>query len=286
MRISKLVVLGMVIALWNGCYEPQDGCLDLEAVNYDFSADNNAPEDCEYPELRVQFRHMYSAPDTVYNFRLRDSIYLDEAGNPFTVNNFSFYISSFELQRTDGSYLGIEEELDIYLFDGNGNVVLQMVPDNFALITAGNNNTISLGTLREAADLQSLRFFVGVNGQANVAIADSIPISHPLGLTDSLLYFNQDSGYVYQFIELFRDTTAADTIPEQLRIGTFANLKQVQFPVGGEKIPGFNLRVVLQIDYSKWLAGINVVTDTRDELEQKIVGNTAEAFSLQEIILE
>lgn len=276
----------MVIALWNGCYEPQDGCLDLEAVNYDFSADNNAPEDCEYPELRVQFRHMYSAPDTVYNFRLRDSIYLDEAGNPFTVNNFSFYISSFELQRTDGSYLGIEEELDIYLFDGNGNVVLQMVPDNFALITAGNNNTISLGTLREAADLQSLRFFVGVNGQANVAIADSIPISHPLGLTDSLLYFNQDSGYVYQFIELFRDTTAADTIPEQLRIGTFANLKQVQFPVGGEKIPGFNLRVVLQIDYSKWLAGINVVTDTRDELEQKIVGNTAEAFSLQEIILE
>jgi hypothetical protein len=91
---------------------------------------------------------------------------------------------------------------------------------------------------------------------------------------------------VYQFIELFRDTTAADTIPEQLRIGTFANLQQVQLPVGGEKIPGFNLKVVIQIDYSKWLAGINVATDSNAELQQIIVGNTAEAFSLQEIVLE
>lgn len=286
MKISKLIGVGLLISLWSGCYEPQDGCLDLEAVNYNFDADNNAPDDCEYPEVRVQFNHVYSTPDTIYNFRLRDSVYLDEAGNPFTVNTFEYFISDFELQRTDGTYLNVEEELDVYLFDNDGNVVLQMVPDNFGFVSADNSNTISLGTIREAADLQSLRFFVGVNGQANVAIADSIPLSHPLGLTDSLLYFNRDSGYVYQFIELFRDTTAADTIPEQLRIGTFANLQQVQLPVAGEKIPGFNLKVVVQVDYRKWLAGINVATDSRSELQQIIVGNTAEAFSLQEIVLE
>jgi hypothetical protein len=287
MRISSFFVgIVLLLTLWSGCYEPQDGCLDLEAVNYNFAADNNAPEDCEYPEVRVQFSHVYSTPDTVYNFRLRDSIYLDEAGNPFTVNAFSFFISGFELQRTDGTFLNVEEELDIFLFDNNGNIVQRSVPDNFGFVTADNSSAIGLGTLRESADLQSLRFFVGVNGQANVAIADSIPLSHPLGLTDSLLYFNRDSGYVYQFIELFRDTTAADTIPEQLRIGTFANLQQVQFPVSDEKIPGFNLKVVIQIDYSKWLAGINVATDTKAELQQIIVGNTAEAFSLQEIVLE
>lgn len=286
MKINKLPVFLLLILMWSGCYEPQDGCLDLEAVNYSFSADNNAPEDCEYPELRAQFIHVYSTADTVYNFRLRDSVYLDAAGNPFTVNRFSFYISDFELQRTDGTYLNVEEELELYLFDNDGNIVLQTVPDNFGLASAGNSGAIGLGTLREAADLQSLRFFVGVNGQANVAIADSIPAAHPLGLTDSLLYFNQDSGYVYQFVELFRDTTAADTIPEQLRSGTFANLQQIQLPVAGEKIPGFNLKVVIQVDYSKWLAGINVVTDSKAELQQKIVGNTAEAFSLQEIVLE
>jgi len=286
MRISRLIGILLVIALWSGCYEPQDGCLDLEAVNYNFSADNNALDDCEYPEIRVQFTHVYTTPDTVYNFRLRDSVYLDAAGNPFTVNAFSFFISGFELQRNDGAYLTVEEELDIYLFGNEGNILLQMVPDNFGLVTEANSSPISLGTLRESADLQSFRFFVGVNGQANAAIADSIPDSHPLGLTDSLLYFNQDSGYVYQFIELFRDTTAADTIPEQLRIGTFANLKEVQFPVADEKIPGFNLKVVIQIDYSKWLEDINVLTDSNAELHQKIVGNTTEAFSLKEIVLE
>ena len=286
MSVSRLILVLMVIMVCNGCYEPQDGCLDLEAVNYDFAADNNAPDDCEYPELRVQFTHVYSTADTVLPFQLGTGVYNDVAGNPFSVNGFSFYISSFELERVDGAYLTIEEELDIFVLNNNDDPVPQTVPDNFGFVTAGNIGTIGLGTLRESAQLQGVRFFVGVNGQANVAVADSIPATHPLGLTDSLLYFNQDSGYVYQLIELFRDTTAADTIPEQLRIGTFANLKQVQIPITGEKLSGFNLKVVLQIDYSKWLAGIDVVNDSNAELQQKIVGNTAEAFSLEEIVLE
>lgn len=280
------LALGFAVALFSGCYEPQEGCLDLDAVNYDFSADNNAPDDCQYPELRIQFRHRYSTGDTTYTFRLSDSVYLDESGNPFTVERFQFFISETLLTTQAGEALNVEDELDIFLENPAGGLVLETVPDNFALVTAGNSSPITLGTLRSSGDLASVSFFVGVNSQANFAIADSIPPAHPLGLTDSLLYFNRDSGYVYQLIQLNRDTTVADTIPETLRIGTFANLQQVELPVMSEKVPGFHLKLVVDIDYRKWLAGINVQEDSKEELQSIIVGNTAEAFSLSEIVLE
>ncbi len=280
------LVLGLLALTFSGCYEPQEGCLDLDAVNYDFSADNNAPDDCQYPELRIQFRHRYSTADTIYTFRLNDSVYLDESGNPFTVERFQFFISETVLETQSGAPLTVEDELEIFLENPGGNLVLETVADNFALASAGNSSTISLGTLRASGNLSAVSFFVGVNGQANFAIADSIPPAHPLGLTDSLLYFNRDSGYVFQLIQLYRDTTVADTIPETLRIGTFANLQQVEFPVMDEKVPGFHLKLVVDIDYRKWLSGINVQEDSPEELQATIVGNTAEAFSLSEIVLE
>lgn len=125
MRISSFFVgIVLFLMLWSGCYEFQDGCFDLEAVNYNFVVDNNVLEDCEYLEIRVQFIYVYSILDMVYIFWLCDSVYLDEVGNFFMVNVFEFFIFDFELQCIDGAYFNIEEEFDLYLFDNNGNVVL------------------------------------------------------------------------------------------------------------------------------------------------------------------
>jgi len=268
------------------CYEPQAGCLDVEAVNYDFSADENDAADCVYPELRLRFEHVYSYPDTTVNLRLQDTFYLDESGNPFRLNRFEFLLSDIRLQLADGSTLEVSDEIAIYIESDEGRVNEFFVTDNFAFGTAANSGNITIGTVRESATVNALNFFVGVAGQANQAIPDSFPITHPLGLSDSLIYFNRDSGYVFQLIELFRDTAATDTIPELLRIGTNDNIQFIDLPVGVEKQPGFHFRATIQIDYRKWLDGINVDTDTKAELAQKIVSNTAEAFSLSAITLQ
>jgi hypothetical protein len=268
------------------CYEPQSGCLDVNAVNYDFSADENDAAECIYPELRLRFDHVYSYADTTVSLRPRDTFYLDEAGNPFRLNRFEFLLSDVRLELADGSTVEVEDEITIFLEMDDGRVVETSVTDNFAFGTINSSSSLTIGTARESATVAGLQFFVGVAGQANQAVPDSFPITHPLGLSDSLIYFNRDSGYVFQLIELFRDTAATDTIPELLRIGTNDNITFIDLPVGAEKSPGFHFQLTLQIDYRKWLEGINVATDSEAVLAQKIVSNTAEAFSLTAVTLQ
>lgn len=287
-RKQSPVLLSLLALLFfaQACYEPQVGCLDVKAVNYDFSADENDPAECIYPELRLRFEHVYSYPDTTVSLRLRDTFYLDEADRPFRLNRFEFLLSDIRLRLTDGSTLEVDDEIAIYLESDEGRINEFFITDNFAFGSTTNSRDLAIGTAPAVGTVDALNFFVGVAGQANQAIPDSFPITHPLGLSDSLIYFNRDSGYAFQLLELFRDTAATDTIPELLRIGTNDNLQFIALPVGAEKQPGFHFRLTLQIDYRKWLEGINVETDTNAELAQKIVSNTAEAFSLSAITLQ
>ncbi|TXB69481.1 MbnP family protein [Phaeodactylibacter luteus] len=284
-RLAAALAL-LALAFGTGCYEPETGCLDVEAVNYSFSADEADPATCTYPELRLQFQHLYSEADTVLPFRLNDGIYTDMNGQPFRVGAFTFYVSELRLLKPDGSGLIVEDRLDIYVNGPNGQILKRNIEDNFALASPATASAIEMGTLRSSGTLSGISFKIGIDGQTNLAIADSIPLAHPLGVTDTLLYFGQDSGYVYQYIELFRDTTAADTLPVALRIGTFDNLVTLQQDMMVEKVPGFHFRVLVNIDYSKWLSGIDVANDSPAALAQKIVANTAEAFTIAEIVLE
>ena len=236
-RANWVLSILTLLLFAQACYEPQAGCLDVEAVNYDFSADENDAADCIYPELRLRFEHVYSYPDTTVSLRLQDTFYLDEAGNPFRLDRFEFLLSDIRLQLADGSTLEVSDEIAIYIESDEGRVNELFVTDNFAFGTTANSSNITIGTVRKSATVNALNFFVGVAGQANQAIADSFPVTHPLGLSDSLIYFNRDSGYVFQLVELFRDTAATDTIPERLRIGTSDNIQFIDLPVGVDKKP-------------------------------------------------
>jgi len=270
--------------LLSGCYEPQEGCLDLEAVNYDFSADENNTEDCNYPELRLQFNHRFVGADTTYNFRF-DSTYLDSEGNPFTFDDLRFYISNVRLLGANGTSYGVEEELTIFIPE-EGDTTEVLVEDNFAIVSPSNSQTLSMGTMRETYAVSGIRFAVGVEGLANKGVPSRLASSHPLSLRDSSLYFSQDSGYVFNSISLFRYTTAADTIPELLRIGTNPYLQIVELPLAEEKPQGFHYKVVLNIDYTQWFTGINVREDTEEVLIEKIVSNITESFTVIEVELE
>lgn len=268
-----------------GCYEPTAGCLDIEAVNYDFTADEDVREDCVYPALRLQFEHVYSRPDTLLPFRPRDTFYLDAAGHPFRIQAFSFYLSKLQLVDAQGGLLDVEDELEIFVPNPGGPPLPRTIPDNYAIVLTGNSSSINIGTLRDVGALQGLQFFVGVEGVANIAVVDSLPSRHPLS-PDEEFYFSPDSGYVFQYIELFRDTVSTDTVPEVLRIGTFPYVRLIELPISGEKIEGLHFRIVLQVDYRRWLEGLDVRNDSREQLMEKIVGNTTNAFSVKEVVQE
>lgn len=278
-KLHKLIGILLLFSL-TACYEEQEGCLDIEATNYDFSADVNVTDDCQYPSLLLAINHNYSInADSTENFRLQDSVYLDQNGNPFTVDDLRFYISNLRLVKSDGTTLGVEEELTIYMTE-TGDTLQQDIEDNFAVASPAFSQTYTLGTLRESFTLSGIKFTIGVESPTNEADASLMPSNHPLSLQDSSLYFSADSGYVFNYISLFRDTTAADTIPEILRIGTSSNLTFISFDTQSIKNNGVDFTISLQIDYRKWFEAIDVASDSNEMLIEKIVSGLAESFTL------
>ncbi|HMQ50274.1 MAG TPA: hypothetical protein PKA00_22785 [Saprospiraceae bacterium] len=286
-RIKKLENIGITLILMlilSACYEPREGCLDIEAVNYELDADKNTLEDCIYPEFRLQVAHRYSTQDTIFRFRLRDSIYYDDFGQPFRVNDLRFYLSDLKLLFDNGQEMMLEDELAVYIRQPGGTVEMQVLEDNFALVNPSITQNYVIGTSTNSGNIQSLSFTLGLDDPANQIIPDSLPASHPLSLRDSSMYLGIDSGYVFQRIELFRDTTAADTIPEVLLIGTPGYQQHYAVDVVAAKDRGFHLLLTLQVDYRVWFRGINVKTDSKAALIEKIVGNLPEAFSVVSIV--
>ena len=275
-----------LMALLPACYEPVEGCLDVEAVNFNLEADKNNSEECVYPKVRLAIQHRYSKDDTLYRFGLVDSVYFDAQGQPFRLNNVRFYISNFHLIYTNGQEKEVAETVDILIPQPDGSELSRTIEDNFSLASPRVTQNYTIGTLKESNDLQEVRFAVGVEGLANLAKPGSFSGTHPLSLQDSTLYFSQDSGYVFEYIELFRDTTAADTIPEVLRIGTQPYLQEVRLPVSFKKSQGFHLLLTLQVDYSQWFGSINARQDTQEQLIDKIVANLAQSFSLVAVVLQ
>ena len=278
--------LFILICLVAGCYEPVEGCLDVEAVNYNLEADRNNNEECEYPEIRLSVAHRYSKDDTLYRFGLVDSVYFDALGKPFRLNNVRFYISNFHLIYADGQEQEVEETIDILIPQDDGTDLPRTIEDNFSLLSPNVTQNYTIGTLTQSGNIQEVRFAVGVEGLANLADPNSFPSTHPLALQDSSLYFSQDSGYVFEYIELFRDTTAADTIPVVLQIGTSSFLQEVRLPEDFDKNQGFHILLSLQVDYSYWFRDINAREDSPEQLIEKIVGGLAQSFSIVAIVLQ
>lgn len=272
----SFLVLSIILFLLPSCYEPQEGCLDIQATNFDAEADNQCPDCCTYPNMALGFRHRVVKADTFFNLVYLDSVYNDDFGQPYRFKNIQFYVSNFHLIRPDGSEELVSDQLQ---FELQGTEEKISVENNFALVNRNTFTDYTLGTYVVSGDFAGMRFALGVEGEANQADPNTLPEDHPLHIEEDM-YFNADSGYVFNRIELFRDTTAADTIPTVLEIGLNDNLREVTLPASFNLIEGFDIVVTLQVDYLTWFRGVDIKNDSEEQMRDKIVQNITESFSI------
>ncbi|NUO02053.1 MAG: hypothetical protein HUU01_15725 [Saprospiraceae bacterium] len=280
--------LGLMLCcsmLLSACYEPTEGCLDARATNFDLQADEACSDCCEYPTFQLSLQHRIVLPGREFRFST-DSVYYDGSGNPFRFQNIRFYLSNIHLVRSDGTEAIVEDTIELNLFDPSGMPRKATVEDNFLLANPVFEQTYTLGSLRESdSNFEKIRFAVGVEGVANEAIPDSLPDDYPLGRIEETLdlHFNQDYGYVFNYLSLFRDTLSTNTTPVVLRIGTTPYLRVVELflpPGGFTPTDGFNTLVTLRINYVEWFQSLNVQSDTPGQMTEKIVQNLANSFSV------
>ncbi len=265
----------LLLGLLPSCYEPESGCLDNEALNYSLDADRSCSDCCEYPSLRLDVQHRFTRDSLVQGILPSNTVHIDDFDQAFRFKSIRFFLNKLHLLDASGNPLMVEEELPLVVIEGS-RIRLDTVEDNFALVDVSNLSDYTIGTIRGGGQFNGLSFDLGLTDPASKADIDEVPVDHPLDAPE--LYLSDEEGYVFFKMELYRDTTQATLDSVSVQIDRTTSLPDFNFPIDFFLNPGFNSEVVLRINYADLLAGVNVRTDSAEEMYQKIVNNLTNSF--------
>ena len=278
----------LIIIFCSACYEPTEGCLDISATNFNAAADDPCEDCCTYPNLKLKILHQVTQErpllgDTCINHSA-DSTYTNGDNNFFQINNISFYLSDFQLVKSDGLVVEVEDTLTLNLYEDFVTEVTKdsLIKDDIVLVKR-NAFTYTVGEFRTPGLYIQLRFKVGLSAGINDANPDTLVTTHPLSSNQDMHYDDLSLGYIFQQFEIVKDTAESLTEIEVYQIDELtAAPVEVTLDLSLDLDPGFDAEIPLKVNYTTWLQGINFATDDRTTIESKIVSNTAEAFEIGE----
>ncbi len=267
-----------------GCYEPKEGCLDIEAINYDVSGDDPCPDCCKYPALLLAMQHhvvLPAEPDTSYSLK-----YATKYQSPFDTNDFffidraRFFISDLKFVRDDGLEVGVLDSFWLPLVTGDS-VYLE---NNFAKLDRDIFQAATIGTVKTNGLFVGLKFTVGLSEQVQQAKVDTLPTGHPLALEFDKMSYRSDYGIIPTRL-IFRPDTLPNTQPIDFR---FFEPKQISLDFS-QPVPidrGFNIRLTLRMNYSRLFELVDFKNDSPAEMQSKIDSQLTKVFSVTALLLE
>lgn len=278
----------LFIILIGSCYTPTEGCLNIDATNYNASADEPCDDCCVFPNLNLRITHSITTEgtfgqDSVINHSA-DSTFNNVDDNFFQIKGMEFYLSDFQLVMSDGSIAEVEDEMTFMIYEDAISQTSKdtTVKDDFVLVSRSSFN-YTIGEFRQPGTFTELRFTVGISENLSSIDVDTLDSSHPLSSENLMHFGTRDSGFVYQEFSLVKDTTTNSTEVEVYQMGKETdNSIQLTFFLTGELEPGFDAEIPLIVNYSTWLKGINFASNDVETIKSIIVSNTAEAFEIGE----
>lgn len=262
----------MSLLLLNACATREEGCNDALANNFDLGADKPCDACCEYPGVRIRLTHKYGSKNMVYN----QPIFNDGGGNTFGFGDLRFYLSNIQVLSVGNKVIDVQEPLDVYLKKATGDSVKTSVPNSYGLARGLGQADMFIQSYRDTATINRIRFTVGVNGEMNQANPLRLPSDHPMrsSVYDGM-YLGAQNGYVFARTLYY----AKDTV--DVKISGSANLRTVEVSFTPIKLlRGYNLNILMDVDYARWFQNVNVNTDTPAQISQKILGRLSQSFTV------
>jgi hypothetical protein len=273
-----------LVFLLAACYEPKEGCLDIEATNYDVSADDQCPKCCTYPKLSVQVLHYIVSPkkpDSLFAMRYATKYQgLLDSNEFFFLDRGRFFISNLKLVRQSGEEVGVRDSVLLPRTVGDS----IRVENNFSKHDRDILQAASLGTVRTEGLFVGVKFTIGI----------------PQLLLDEVAIDSINSGALFVRNDTLSHDSLTGVIPVRfmLRPDTLDNTPKLDFqfkepyeislpfaqPVAIER--GYNIKVVLGLNYSVLLENVDFKNDNEATIRAKIDSQLTNAFSIVSIKVE
>lgn len=269
--ISRVISLFFFFSLV-ACYEAKEGCLDIDATNFEFEADddcceNKSVEDCccEYPSLKLSIKHQYGDE----NLSLSRP-YTNLADQVFTIKSVEFLISSVEV--SDGSRSGVTDRLSLATSSGQQIDII----DDIRLLTT-SSFSVDAGSFLEIGIYDTLYCRLGVDPLLLDVAHDAFPASHVLHSTSVLR--DSASHELYTGRLVFDSDTSTMELDTLLLPSAYMTNLQIPLIESIEKKAGSDLTVRLGIDYSKWFDEVDFEKDDHQTIRQKILQRISDSIT-------
>ena len=283
--IKIIIGLFLIIFCFSACYEPVEGCLDTNALNFSLDADRECDGCCTYPTLSIRLIHQWEDADTSFTIRYTSDAYTDAAGHPFSIDRITYYLKNFSLSTDAGSTIQTTDTVLVGYLNDAGFYEDRYIRDDYLLINASVSSSLEVGTLARNGNFTQLQFELGVDEFTDRVLPGSLPDNHPLSLLDTTMFDLNNGRYLSNRLDLARDTTtnASDLL---LTYGAERPVVPISVSIpGGFSLPaGFNMVVTLQVNYADWFEGTdNIANASEMDLLSQIVGSLSNSFTLVDI---
>lgn len=263
-------LIAVLVLLQSACFDPQSGCLDIAATNFNASADKNCC--CKYPQLTLTVNQFYGA-----QLAKQDSLYVGTGGHLFRLRSMSFYLSDFQLFRGGETFQMGDSTLLKYKAGAN-DTLSRYFPDDFTLIRRATLEN-EVASFREEGLFDGIKFRLGLNPEAEKIISALAPSGHPLRpQTENL----SQNGYVFLQAVVVRDSMLAtdnDTLNfYRADIGDFF----IQGTGNFRHEVGYDFPMTLTADWKLLFEGVDWSTHDVAAWKSQIVANLPSVFSVSQ----
>lgn len=269
-KFNFFILIFLIIAM-AACQNLSEGCLDLEATNFDAAADKDCC--CIYPQLVLRYRYFYES-DSLPDFDLNKDFTL-ENGDTVQFRNFAMYISDVGLVQ-NGNFLIAEDSIKIY----------RRTPELDSGIQVRNINIVrrvpstNVGLFTHTGMFEKLRFRFGLDPELNSSPVEDFPPGSVLGQQlDSLHTLIPGGGYI--FLKLVMYFPESDT-ERTFTIKGNENSFQIEKVINFKATRGENRTIVLRLNFKNLIAGIDFDNDSDAEVSEKLLGNMESFFIVEE----
>ena len=286
-HLSFIIITSFIILI-AGCQTPSEGCLDIDATNFDAAADESCMDCCTYPKLKLKILHSVTSTGTMQQdtciTHSVDSVFTNGGNNYFKIKDISFYLSDIQLVTPSGAVAEVEDRITLSVYD---DLIAQtskdtIVKNDFVLVERGAFS-YTLGKFRAPGMYAKVRFKIGIPPALNSTDVDTLVTTHALSGSKGMHFDTRGQGFVFQKFIVVKDTMTSLTETSTYEIGQiFTNAIEVELDFSKVFDPGFDVEIPLKVNYTTWLKGINFATDTEASIKSAIVNNAAEAFTIGE----
>ena len=210
---QKIIVLIIVLA-FSSCYQPKEGCLDINAKNFDVAADDSCCDEesccCEYPDLKFNVNFPLNR-DTNLVFNMGEPYSLD-GNHYFSVDSIAIFLSDIYLINEKGERFSTSDS--VLVLHANDT---SFIKDDIALIRR-NQFEYSIGKFQYVEQFVGMECKLGLLDEANYIHQDSLSTSHPLANKSEKMYNGIEQGFNFSRMVFHRDTLPSS--PSHIVINT------------------------------------------------------------------